>query len=211
VLASIDWGSPLARTVGLHYGGITNAGSAFGDWTLAVADRTTQLPGGFRLCAGHGHQGRIAFYLGDGGAYRPDGALHGPVLAQDQWQHVVGTWDGKTKSLWIDGRRVAQQAFEGPVRPGSAPLWLGACGHNGPAVNHLQGDLAMPVIYSRALSADEIQARYRDQGRTPAAGDAVLACWPATDSGGSRVADHSPHGRHGHVVGSGPPANSSTC
>lgn len=75
-------------------------------------------------------QGRIGFYVGDGGAYRPDQAVYGPALAQDQWQHVVGTWDGKFKSLWLNGRRVAEQAYAGPVRPGTAPLWLGACGHN---------------------------------------------------------------------------------
>jgi sugar lactone lactonase YvrE len=170
-------------------------------WQTLMGQHNYPVASGYAL--GTDIKGRIAFYLGDGGVYRPEGALFGPVLAQDRWQHVVGTWDGKIKSLWIDGRLAAQQEFEGPFRPGTAPLWLGACGHNGPAVNHLQGDLAMPVIYGRALSADEIQARHRDRGRTPAAGDAVLACWPGAASRGRRVADQSPHGRHGHVVGSG--------
>ena len=147
-------------------------------------------------------QGRIGFYVGDGGAYRTDQAIYGPALTQDQWQHVVGAWDGKTQSLWVNGGRVAEQAYDGPVRPGAAPLWLGACGHNGPAVNHLQGDLALPVIYGRALTADEIEARHRDQGRTAATGDAVLGCWPASKARGNRVVDCSPHGRDGHVAGS---------
>lgn len=146
------------------------------------------------------NQGRVQWYLSDGGDYRPERVLQGPVLTWDQWQFVVATWDGKSKSLWIDGQPVAQQAFEGPVRPGAAPLWLGACGHNGPAVNHLQGDLAMPVMYAEALSAEAIEARYRDRGRTPAAGDAVLACWPTVETPGNRVADSSPHGREGRVV-----------
>ena len=144
-------------------------------WQSLIGQHNYPTACGYSL--GIDANGRIGFYVGDGGEYQSNQALQGPALAQDQWQHVVGTWDGKTKSLWIDGRLVAQEAFEGPVRPGTAPLWLGACGHNGPAVNHLQGDLAMPAIYSRALSADEIEARYRDQGHTPAAGDAVLACW----------------------------------
>ena len=38
--------------------------------------------------------GRVNFYLSDGGVYRPERALAGPVLAHRQWQHVVGTWDG---------------------------------------------------------------------------------------------------------------------
>ncbi len=144
--------------------------------------------------------GRVQFYLSDGGGYQPERALAGPVLAHRQWQHVVGTWDGTTKSLWIDGQRVADQPFAGPVQAGPAPLWLGACGYDGPAVNILDGDLAMPVIYRRALSADEIQARYRDQGLTPAGGDHVLGCWPLTEERGERVADVSAHARHGRIV-----------
>ena len=147
-------------------------------------------------------EGRVQFYLSDGGVYRPERALPGPVLAHRQWQHVVGTWDGTTKSLWIDGKLVAQEAFAGPVQAGTAPLWLGACGHDGPAVNILDGDLAMPVIYDRALSADEIAARYRDQGLTPATGDGVLACWPLAEERGDSVADCSGHGRHGRIVNS---------
>ena len=79
----------------------------------------------------------------------PSAQLAGSVLAHRQWHHVVGTWDGTTKSLWLDGKVVAQEAFAGPVQAGAAPLWLGACGHDTPAVNILDGDLAMPVIYER--------------------------------------------------------------
>lgn len=147
-------------------------------------------------------EGRVQFYLSDGLAYRRERALCGTALSHRRWHHVVGTWDGKTKSLWINGKLVAEEAFEGPVRAGAAPLWLGACGHDGPAVNFLDGDLAMPVIYKKALSAEEIEARFRDQGLTPARGEGVLACWTFSEERGDRVADSSPHGRHGRIVNS---------
>jgi N,N-dimethylformamidase len=60
--------------------------------------------------------GRVQFYLGDGGVYRAEQVLRGPVLSHRRWQHVLGTWDGKTKSLWIDGKPVAEAAFEGLVQ-----------------------------------------------------------------------------------------------
>jgi len=168
-------------------------------WQTLIAQHNYPIACGYGLFIDN--QGRLQLYLSDGRGYRPERVLYGPVLALDQWQHVVGTWDGKSLSLWINGRLVAQSAFEGPVQAGAAPLWLGACGHNGPAVNQLQGDLAMPVIYADALAAAAIQARYRDQGRTPATGDTVLGCWPTVEEQGDRVADRSSHGRHGRVVG----------
>ena len=91
--------------------------------------------------------GRVQFYLGDGGVHRPEGSLDGPALSHREWQHVVGTWDGKMKTLWVNGRRVAEQAFAGQVKGGASPLRLGACGRAGAAVNLLDGDLAMPAIY----------------------------------------------------------------
>lgn len=169
-------------------------------WQTLIAQHNYPIACGYGLFIDS--RGRLQLYLSDGQGYRPERVLCGPVLALGEWQHVVGTWDGQTEALWINGQMVAEAAFEGPVLPGAAPLWLGACGHQGPAVNHLQGDLALPVIYSRTLPADEIQARYRDQGRTPAAGDTVWACWPTVDRPGNRVADRSAHGRHGRVVGS---------
>ena len=69
-------------------------------------------------------------------------------------------------------------------------------------MNLLDGDLAMPVIYERALSADEIAARYRDQGLTPAVGAGVLACWPLAEERGDHVADCTPHARHGRIINS---------
>ncbi len=161
----------------------------------------------FPVACGYGlfldTDGKLQFYLGDGQRYVPERTLTGPQLAHRRWQHVVGTWDGKTKSLWIDGKRVAQQAFEGPVKAGDSPLRLGACGDSGPAVNLLDGDLAMPVIYDRALSADEIQSRFGKQGLEPATGDGVLACWPFDEERGDRVADCSGRERHGRIINSG--------
>ncbi|MBM4000115.1 MAG: LamG domain-containing protein [Planctomycetes bacterium] len=149
-----------------------------------------------------GPDGRAEFYLGDGAAYRADNVLRGPPLTHRRWSHIVGTWDGSTKAIWVDGKKIAESPFAGEVKPGPAPIWLGACGHDGPAVNILDGDLAMPAIHNRALRPEEIEARFRDQGLTPATGDSVLACWPLSEERGERIVDASPHERHGRIVNS---------
>jgi hypothetical protein len=146
--------------------------------------------------------GRLQFYLGDGGDYQPELVQTGPALAHRKWHHIVGRWDGQTKSLWINGEQVASTPYTGPLRAGTAAVWLGACGYDGPAVNILDGDLAMPAIYGRALSPDEIVARYRAQGLTPPVDSKLLACWPLTEERNERVADCSGHERHGRLVNS---------
>lgn len=170
-------------------------------WQTLIAQHNYPTACGFGLFLNA--EGAAQFYLGDGADYRAEWTLTGPKLEARRWQHVVGTWDGKVKRLWIDGKLTAEQAFEGSVRPGPAPLWLGACGHDGPAVNLLEGDLAMPVVYGRALSAEEIQVRFRQQGLERPSGDKVLGCWPLDEERGERVADVSSHGRHGRIVNSG--------
>jgi len=119
-------------------------------------------------------EGRVQFYLGDGGAYR-DQLLHGGGrINHRRWTHVVGTWDGETKTLWVAGRRVGSWAFNGPLRGGSAPIRLGASGEGGVADHFLDGDIAMPVIYPRPLTAAEVKRRiasalaYRGGAELPA-------------------------------------------
>ena len=117
--------------------------------------------------------GSLSFYLGDGGAYvdsnmhttppyqlrmdvNPQGLQHFPdntpssVLA-NQWHHVVARYDGKVKQILVDGRVVAAWDYPGPVRPGAAPLRIGAAGQNGLATALLDADIAMPAIYGTAL------------------------------------------------------------
>jgi hypothetical protein len=139
------------------------------------------------------HAGRVAFYLGDGVAYNENNLLQvnmdflGQIMHWSgfQWHHIVATWDGTNKAVYIDG--VLQTPVTGAVEfmghcyPGLAPLRLAACGVGGVASRFLNGDLAMPVIYNRALSAQEVQDRYANKGMQPVVTNDVLACWPLTE------------------------------
>jgi hypothetical protein len=164
----------------------------------------------FPLSAPNG--GHVAFYLGDGGAYNPANLLDIPFdflgTIQNwedlQWHHIVATWNGSITALWIDGVKLISSTFTGTVRPGPAPLRLAALGANGEASHFLNGDLAMPVIYNRALSDAEIGNRYAQKDaptgvQTPPL-NGVLACWPLTEEVGGSVADISPFRRSGSII-----------
>lgn len=144
--------------------------------------------------------GALGFYLGDGLHLRAEALRSHGRLAARRWQHVAATWDGRVAALWVDGALVGQWDARGDVRAGAAPLRLGASGVDGAADRFLDADIAMPVLYSRALDADEIAARHSRRGLSMPQGRHVLACWPLREERGERVADASGFQRTGRII-----------
>ena len=85
-------------------------------------------------------RGKIVFGTGSGGAY--DAAAFQQtkpgLIKAHRWHHLVGSWDGKNKRIYLDGKLVAEAAFAGTARPGKTALRLGAYGQEGKAVNFYQ-------------------------------------------------------------------------
>jgi concanavalin A-like lectin/glucanase superfamily protein len=149
--------------------------------------------------------GGVSFYLGDGNNYCSAWmySVGEGGLKAGRWYHLVATWDGEEKAIWIDGKKAGQWPFRGTrgaVTPGSAPLRLAAAGRDGRADHFLDGDLAMPVIYEHALDSAQIAERFGQQGLAPTAGKTVLACWTFAEERGSSVADVSRYNRHGQII-----------
>jgi len=153
-------------------------------------------------------QGRVKFYLGEGKSIReavPEvlkRLLTGPKLNHRRWNHIVGTYDGNTALLLVNGRQESV-AVVPEVRAGEAPLRLGALGADGVADRFLDGDLAMPVIYAKALSMDEVMERIKLRGLTPPELKDVLACWPLAEENGEVVSDIGPEKREGKIINHG--------
>jgi hypothetical protein len=147
--------------------------------------------------------GALGFYLGDGRVFRAEAQQAHGRLAARRWQHVAATWNGRVAALWIDGQQVGQWDAVQEVRPGPAPLRIGASGVDGLADVFLEADLVMPAIHGRALAAEEIAERHAQRGLTVASGRSVLACWPLREERGAQVADASGHQRTGCIVNHG--------
>lgn len=151
------------------------------------------------------NEGRIVFITNDGGEFNQS-ALHETVpglIEAQSWHHVVGTWDGAVKRIFIDGKLAGEFKFRGVVRPGQAPLRIGAYGSKGVADNFYNGDVAMVAIYDKALDSTQINKRIADRGQTIPKGNAILACWPFTEERGTKVADAGIDGRHGRIINRG--------
>jgi hypothetical protein len=83
-----------------------------------------------------------------------------PVSAIDAsaWHDLVGRHDGKSLTLFCDGRRMAAGACEGPLVPNDGALLIGAEAVDGKIARHFRGELEDAALWSRALTDDEIGA-----------------------------------------------------
>ena len=92
--------------------------------------------------------GRLHFYVTVGGAfshiYVPD------VLTEGEWRYVVGTWDGNTQRLYLDGEEIASATPSGVLTTGTM---VRLSSPDGEPLNGLLDDVR---IYNRALSQPEI-------------------------------------------------------
>ena len=150
-------------------------------------------------------EGKIVFGTGSGGSY--DAAAFqqtkSGLVKAHRWHHLIGSWDGKEKWIYLDGKVVAEAAFAGPVRPGKTALRIGAYGQEGKAVNFYNGDVAMCAIYDRALNEEQVKKRFADQGLNVPENDRLLACWPFGEERGVQVADASEFGRDARIINRG--------
>lgn len=167
-----------------------------------VTQYTEYAPCGFALAIDD--QGRLTAYFGDGGPGRAEWLRTSPSpLAEKVWQHVAATFDAGVVTLFVNGAPVDQATLPGlaAFRPGEAPLRIGAFGDAAGTGFFLDGDLAMPAMYGRALEPSEIAGRAQKLVAPRAPRDAsLLGCWRFAEERGPTVADASACGRTGTIV-----------
>ncbi len=97
--------------------------------------------------------GGIGFGLED-----PDGeraVVRGEIL-EGESSHVAGTWNGDRLALWIDGDRVAESRFEGPVCSGGEPGGWTLLKDEYLFDRGFEGQVSDLRLYGRALSPAEL-------------------------------------------------------
>jgi len=83
----------------------------------------------------------------------------GGIVHLNQWSHVACTYDGLTERLYVNGLEVAAASFSQAIPSSDRELWIGNDEPDlGFAARDFDGFIDEPRIYSRALSACEIQA-----------------------------------------------------
>jgi hypothetical protein len=103
---------------------------------------------------------RLEFTTMRGGTRRRTQAPAGALVAGYTY-HVVGTFDGATQRLYVNGAQVATSSVTGGPTVNTTPLVLGSWDA---ASEFLSGTLDDVAVYSKALTAAQI-ANHFNQGR----------------------------------------------
>jgi hypothetical protein len=120
------------------------------------------------------------------------------VVTAGVWQHVVGTYDGNTIRLYVDGALKAENTFASTqaIRSNNVPFAIGdaAVGRGW----NLFGTVDELRMYARALSAAEVQDLHQSElaavpvlfteTRSGECPGVITRVWTATDACGSSVA-----------------------
>ncbi|MGD0205284.1 MAG: LamG-like jellyroll fold domain-containing protein [Dehalococcoidia bacterium] len=149
---------------------------------IAYGPGVTGTDAQFLICKG-GDRTEGAYYLFQGGLDSSSSHLAFTIksgggrlqlltpemtLETNRWYHVAGTYDGNTMKIYLDG--VLQVSGDmGPTQVGnSSPLYFGYNDVGG-FPYYLDGSLDEVAIFSRALTAPEIQRHYQDGLNSPGA------------------------------------------
>ena len=81
------------------------------------------------------------------------------TLVQNTWTHIVGVYDGVSVEVYQDGvKQGSGDAFTGTIKVDTNPVFIGKSPAG--ADRFFMGDVALPRVYNRALSALEIANQF---------------------------------------------------
>ena len=78
------------------------------------------------------------------------------------WRHIVGLYNGSAKKLYVDGAEVSSSSQTVGAAASTAPIEIGR--YQQSTGNTIDGPIAQPRIYNRALTAEEVQRNF-DAGK----------------------------------------------
>ena len=147
---SFDFSSALAVEVWIKKDLINT------DWEAIV----TKGDSAWRLST-YGNQDRLSFDTSSAkGAHSLPGAHK---IADNQWHHVVATYDGHAKCLYVDGILESFAVYSEPILQNNAPVLIGenaeVRGRN------FRGYMSEVAIYNHALTPSQVLNHYLASGR----------------------------------------------
>ncbi|WP_138500066.1 DUF4347 domain-containing protein [Nostoc sp. PA-18-2419] len=139
------WVRPNGKPVGFH----------------AVVNRqigTLLHPDQFFL--GFGSRNNVTTYKWELGTTDGEGDVYKGTPVSDRWVHMVGTYNGSTINLYVDGVQIGSSPLTGNILVDNNPVTIGAAENyadGAPLGDRFNGLIDEVRIYNRALSATEVK------------------------------------------------------
>jgi hypothetical protein len=106
---------------------------------------------------GTSSSGILGFSCGNGTTWA---LVNGPDVLDGNFHHVAGTWNGSLLALYVDGVQQGTAALSNPANNTRA-VNIGYQWGGGTPMRFFRGQVDEPTVYSRGLSAVEVQAIYQ--------------------------------------------------
>ena len=136
--------------------------------------------------------GQLSFYLSETGAYSTANRHVTPdALSVNTWTHVVATYDGANKRIYLNGQLETTQPRTGAIFDSAQPLRVGAREAGGA---HFYGDIDGATVYSRALTPAEVQARFALGASSPGVLAGAVAQYDCEEMVGDKLSDATGNG-----------------
>ncbi len=124
---------------------------------------------------GKGYENYVLTYYVDGHVWwytGNSGVNCRAPLPTGGWHHVVGTYDGQTMKLYVDGVLASSNQGRAGGIPSGQDFWIGKSQGNPQFTKgaHFQGMVDDVRLYGRALSAEEVLQHYRTTHLTQTVG-----------------------------------------
>ena len=147
-------------------------------------------------------------YGNSSGYYAFEIVCGGPAVAQGgapgaNTDHVVGTWDGTTVKLYVNGVLVDSQPCTGTMLASTQSFQIGA--ENGPGGGFWGGTIDAVRVYNIALTLAQVQEIYGNGNGDASAGSAsanLVGWWKFDEGSGTTALDSSGQGNNGTLVNS---------
>jgi hypothetical protein len=88
------------------------------------------------------------------------GLNSGVVPTAGVWYHLVGTYDGTTMRLYVNGAQVATTGQSGNILASAEPLMIGAARRGGVVQEYFPGTVNDCALYNAVLDATTILQHY---------------------------------------------------
>lgn len=170
------WINPAEWSAQAMDGSIVAKDAAAGAWFP-----TTPPNVGYALTGGAG--GVISFAVAVGGKLRQ--VVTKATVPTGSWHHVVGTFDGHTLAVYIDGNPAANSAVSGAIRPSIGTNLMVGADPIDPA-RKFTGVVDEVRVYRRALSASEVATLYASDDPAYGGKDPGLVLRMPMDEGDGR-------------------------